>query len=200
MPEKLQHIIDVTDTYLPKHGRGVIAPEAMLEQHDASCFGRLALVGSAWLQDGLAEDSLHLLISHNHGVALGDGKYWLGHAALAIDDEALLIDADRQTHVRDLHATTSWLAGHDSTDTVTDYFKVPRPSAKPVNQSALEALVGLVGPEQVNRLHHHFSAHPFAEGIQAYQATHPAFANAPTFDAESYAACYQTMASQLLAA
>ena len=192
MPRVFELSMEV-DAALPKHGRGVISPEDMAATGTASCFGRLAVVGSQLVEEGLPSTYLRWLISLSHGMEFSEGKPWLGHAMLVVEyPQPLLIDSSHYMWSRSL-STTSWLATDERDLPVLDH------EALKYTHGGMFAK-SLEGPTRMphDQLHQQsshfiFTQHEFNRGIAFYQAEHPRLNASPALRAGDYANFYANL-------
>jgi hypothetical protein len=172
MPRVFELSMEV-DAELPKHGRGVISPEDMAATRAASCFGRLAVVGSQLVEEGLPSSHLRWLISLSHGMEFTAGKPWLGHAMLVVEHpQPLLIDSSHYMWSRPL-STTSWLASDERDLPVVDHEAIKYTHGGMFAKSLDDSTKISHDQLSLQSPHFVFTQHEFNEGIAFYQAVHP---------------------------
>ncbi|HSD56037.1 MAG TPA: hypothetical protein VLA92_02705 [Candidatus Saccharimonadales bacterium] len=183
---ELAVITNQVNRNIPEHGRGLIRPNDMLLTGKANCFGRLALIGAALIDNSTPESRIFFLISHTHALPFGDNRHWFGHAALAIDTpEFVLVDAKKHAFHRDLLLSTNWASGHTSEDTIVDFDKMPKSDEEPINWDDYPGLEKFTGPPHIHAVQHQFSVYSYSDGLATYQASHP-FYYEPYLDMADY--------------
>jgi hypothetical protein len=200
-PDSLLTIMAITNEALPIHGVGVISPEAMGRTGSASCFGRLAVIGSQLIAAGgdVDRDNLSWLIGLNHGLRHSKkhsaAKYWYGHAFLAINGpEPALVDCMKQAFTRELD-TTTWSPALSNKQILPI---VDRIVAEEVTEPDRPLDTGVV-PNRAIRyarvwaLRAFFSHHTFDAGMAFYQDEHPLLRKQDPLIAQDYANFYSEL-------
>jgi hypothetical protein len=186
----LFEIMTTVNEALPEHGKGVISPQEMAATGTANCFGRLAVIGSELVAEGFASEDVSLLISMNHGQKSNNGKYWFGHAFLAISGpKPQLVDSMSQAYTRRL-ATTTWIPNGTQTLPIID-----KTVLKEVQRPDLPLRAGKKPERSIElarnwALRAFFSHHSFDEGISYYQETHPRLRKLEHQKARDYSSFY----------
>jgi hypothetical protein len=133
---------------------------------------------------------MHLLIAHNHGMEAKPDKHWMGHAALALPELGMILEAYADgTHLRQL-SETSWPPSQDNV--VIDHCQLQRleklrQSLRPQDIKEAESFWG---PPHIYDKHHLLNAYSLTDGIARYQASLPSLAQEASYTVDDYAACY----------
>lgn len=186
----LEKIITNVNQALPNYGQGIMRPSEMTLTRRANCFGRLATIGSALLENGLSDRSLSLLISRSHSREFKPGRYWIGHVALVVDiEDGAVVDDFGAAFKRSLKAVT-WPGArtNDGQVGVVDLVKVAKMTSG--DWGSNPSLAALYGTREVYDMQPLFTAHPFAEGIDRYQLEHPDLRESPRIQVADYASFY----------
>lgn len=192
---EVREIVEVVNRQVPEHGRGVIDPEKILKERRSSCFGKVALVGSALLGVGVAEDELRVVVSENHGIEFDQARFWLGHAGLIVLGEGSLVDGMNELVISEVRARLDASAYEPGEIAIDKDRLLARKPAEGYSRQELINLQKLVGPPDVHRVAHQFRVYGFGEGLAAYQAHHPDLAKGPQYSAEDYGRCYRELAA-----
>lgn len=194
MATKLEEIITTVNAELTGYCRWMIQPSDMGETRNASCFGRVATIGAALCSSGVPDEALTLLISRNHAMEFRPGRGWLGHAVLVANvDGGVLVDAPAYTaHTRNIGAI-SWpgsLAGDNHIE-VIDREAAPKYTQQ--NWDEDPYLSYIYGEWDIYYRQPIFTAHPFTQGIEQYQALHPELRTNPRAHTADYADFYESL-------
>jgi hypothetical protein len=200
MTTTLEEIIATVNTELPRHGRGILRPSDMARTGSASCFGRIATIGSALHASGVPGEALTLLTSRSHALEFKAGRCWLGHTALVlhIKDEILVDAPAYSAHTDDLGATT-WpgATANDNQIEVVDEYKMAKYTGEEWDNDPY--LSYIYGTREVYNAQPLFTAHPLIQGIELYQRLHPELNASPRVHADDYAVFYDSLLTQMYA-